>query len=410
LISAFISTILQIFLIKTNSFGQINISNEKPFTTFIKKTTVTESEFEQDSESAANDYISFYQKYISGIRGQACPMQPSCSNYALQAIKDRSIVSGMIMSTDRLIRCGHDHKYYESVPVGLTYKLHDEPIHNNSIRSDFDFNYSNNGNRFAYSDTLNDDSTLIYIKKLINNGYHSEALQAILYHEFSISDFNLELFINKIICLSTAGEFEKAIFDYEVRCSEEFKKNSDLAFQIALIHYKLGNYDKALFTNNISIEHCHSKFLKPKLIILNGILYANKIEWEKSKESYQKLTDFEGYERVAKSSINLTEQAIHQKNKKPFLAATLSTLLPGAGYAYTNHKQTAISALIVNGLLAYATYSSFKTGNYGMSALTGVFNLSFYISNIYGSAQSAKRYNSHQKKSLINQLEYYSNL
>ncbi|MFN8844231.1 MAG: hypothetical protein ACK5WV_11580, partial [Chryseotalea sp.] len=30
-------------------------------------------------QSAVNEYIGFYQKYISGIRGQECPMYPSCS-------------------------------------------------------------------------------------------------------------------------------------------------------------------------------------------------------------------------------------------------------------------------------------------------------------------------------------------
>jgi hypothetical protein len=34
-------------------------------------------------ESSVNDYINFYQKYISNIRGHECPMYPSCSNFGI---------------------------------------------------------------------------------------------------------------------------------------------------------------------------------------------------------------------------------------------------------------------------------------------------------------------------------------
>jgi hypothetical protein len=63
----------------------------------------------------------------------------------------------------------------------------------------------------------------------------------------------------------------------------------------------------------------------------------------------------------------------------------------------------------VNSLLAYATYTNFKTKNYGMGILTGVFNLSFYIGNIYGGVRSAKRYNENNMKTIINKLEYNTN-
>jgi len=48
--------------------------------------------------------------------------------------------------------------------------------------------------------------------------------------------------------------------------------------------------------------------------------------------------------------------------------------------------------------------------NYGMAILTGVFNLSFYIGNIYGATKSAKRYNENQKKTILNKLEFNSTL
>jgi hypothetical protein len=50
--------------------------------------------------------IRFYQKYISGADGSRCPMVPSCSEYAAQAVRKHGPAMGWIMAFDRLMRCG----------------------------------------------------------------------------------------------------------------------------------------------------------------------------------------------------------------------------------------------------------------------------------------------------------------
>jgi putative component of membrane protein insertase Oxa1/YidC/SpoIIIJ protein YidD len=52
--------------------------------------------------------IRFFQKYLSGADGHRCPMTPSCSSYALQAMQRHGTVKGWIMACDRLLRCGRD--------------------------------------------------------------------------------------------------------------------------------------------------------------------------------------------------------------------------------------------------------------------------------------------------------------
>jgi hypothetical protein len=61
---------------------------------------------------------------------------------------------------------------------------------------------------------------------------------------------------------------------------------------------------------------------------------------------------------------------------------------------------------LLNGLLAYATISNIKNDNTGMAILTGVFSLSFYISNIQGAFKSAKKYNSNQENLLKHKLNH----
>ena len=60
------------------------------------------------SVRAENVFIKFYQDHISAVDGHRCPMYPSCSAYASQAIEKHGPVLGWMMSCDRLVRCGRN--------------------------------------------------------------------------------------------------------------------------------------------------------------------------------------------------------------------------------------------------------------------------------------------------------------
>jgi len=47
-----------------------------------------------------------YQKYISPIDGDRCPMHPGCSSFMAEAVEKRGLLMGVIMGSDRLQRCG----------------------------------------------------------------------------------------------------------------------------------------------------------------------------------------------------------------------------------------------------------------------------------------------------------------
>jgi len=54
----------------------------------------------------------FYKRYVSSQDGSSCQFAPSCSHYAKLAIIKHHLFLGIILTTDRLIRCnGHfeDH-------------------------------------------------------------------------------------------------------------------------------------------------------------------------------------------------------------------------------------------------------------------------------------------------------------
>ena len=77
------------------------------------------------------------------------------------------------------------------------------------------------------------------------------------------------------------------------------------------------------------------------------------------------------------------------------MAAVLA-IVPGLGYAYTEHYGTAVASALINGLLGWATVDAFSDGRSGAGGFYAVLVAGFYVGNITGSAQSAVRYNDYE--------------
>lgn len=76
---------------------------------------------EQDFPSDPFDQIIFlYKKLISSQNGPQCVFSPSCSQYTQQAVSDYGPIMGILMGTDRLIRCHPGaYKYHNLGDHGL---------------------------------------------------------------------------------------------------------------------------------------------------------------------------------------------------------------------------------------------------------------------------------------------------
>ena len=115
--------ILLILFIVTNSIAQ-DLKSPKDFK--INKDDRSEKQKE-------TSYLSFpilitikaYQIIIGPIKGENCSMYPSCSNYGIEAIKKYNI-KGILMTCDRLNRCGHDLKFYKTIIVNNQIKYVDK--------------------------------------------------------------------------------------------------------------------------------------------------------------------------------------------------------------------------------------------------------------------------------------------
>jgi putative component of membrane protein insertase Oxa1/YidC/SpoIIIJ protein YidD len=94
---------------------------------------VTQAPGHREAEPMMTAPVRLFQTYLSGADGQRCPMHPSCSAYALQAMRRHGSMMGWIMTCDRLMRCGRDELRISppvNTPQGVRCR---DPLDNNDF-------------------------------------------------------------------------------------------------------------------------------------------------------------------------------------------------------------------------------------------------------------------------------------
>ena len=68
-------------------------------------------------------FINLYRKFLSPILPRSCRFEPSCSQYALEAIERFGAIRGSILSVYRILRCNPFCRGgYDPVPEKFTFK------------------------------------------------------------------------------------------------------------------------------------------------------------------------------------------------------------------------------------------------------------------------------------------------
>ncbi len=87
----------------------------------------------KDQKKSVPYPILLYQKYISPVIGDRCPMYPSCSHYSTEALRKNGTIMGIIMTCDRLIRCGRDETKHSPAIFVNSEKYTYDPVDNNDF-------------------------------------------------------------------------------------------------------------------------------------------------------------------------------------------------------------------------------------------------------------------------------------
>lgn len=359
---------------------------------------------QSDRGNATDEYISFYQKFLSSQKNSRCAMYPSCSSYGKMVFKEKPFMEAITSLTDRVMRCSHERNLYD-----ITYEY--------GYRSAVDYPYYKNvpdhilynKRELPHVDVLRiekkSDDVLPFINHLINKEeYQSAMIEIERKLFFDKQCLDPIFYVNKLLCYRGLGDYEKGIFEYEVEFPKFIKNVDAVNMQVALLYYLTSNNQSSLnvldrvLTKGVTTENQEKAHILKAIINLKEgniqegeLMFHEMASWDVNKELYEK-------------NLDILRNIKEQKKKSPSLARILS-IVPGGGYLYTNHKGSALTAFVINSLLGYATYTSVKSKNYGVAGVCGFLGLSFYIGNINGAGRSAVRYNERRYNECIRKLE-----
>ena len=71
----------------------------------------------KDRENIVTLLIRFYRKFISPLKKPCCRFTPTCSQYALDAVREFGVIFGLSLTVWRILRCNPFCKGgYDPVP------------------------------------------------------------------------------------------------------------------------------------------------------------------------------------------------------------------------------------------------------------------------------------------------------
>ncbi len=339
--------------------------------------------------AASTDYIKLYQNYISKHKNGKCPMYPSCSNYGLMVLDKYPIYKALPLIADRVIRCSHDAQYYDT-----TYEY--------GYKSTLDYPFNDAlSQKLRYKSEVNPQVDVLqrrpyrldeqFIHHLINRKLYEPALTEIERLQFNGVQ-ETSLYQQKLLCYRGLQRYEDGIFEYENHFPFSLKRDAKIALQAAILYDRVENTELAEQTlAGSNIWNDTTSYYRS--IVYKAYLQTKQKEYEKAKRTFLFADTYKSdMDIYASENLQLLNQMQNVKYKSPTLARVLS-IIPGGGYLYTKHTGSAITSLVMNSLLAYATYTSVKSKNYGVAGIFGFLSLSFYFGNINGAGRSAIRYN-----------------
>ncbi|RMD82082.1 MAG: hypothetical protein D6815_10100 [Candidatus Dadabacteria bacterium] len=140
-------------------------------------------------------------------------------------------------------------------------------------------------------------------------------------------------------------------------------------------------------------------------LVFQGLAHAQLGRWDRAASIFESLAADSTYGRAAQTYLAVSREAEKATRKSPRLARILG-VVPGLGYLYSGHKQTAIAAFLVNGVFAAATIQAFSNDQDILGGFMTLFSVSWYAGSIYGSGKAAVRFNSAVQRRYWSQLVY----
>lgn len=338
--------------------------------------------------------LEIYRWGISPVNGQHCPMKPSCSRFASRAINRFGVLRGSLMAFDRLHRCGHDLKYYPTVAEHSRIRWEDPPsfyapanVASPGLETGVKNEEPGESSFVDFLEEVSSKDILLLEHLRIIHGHlagsrvdsefeqHIETVGEILAFDPARSGASLKWYLQtKDWPLAERTHSRLRLYGaFGLLTSERWQEVSVV----------LGDEPYRSITN-VDREAWRSA---------RATTWLNLGNWKEAATEFQELS-IPNREYLGFSDLALKGATLPRKSSR---VAGLLGIVPGLGYAYTNHYKTSLAALVVIGLTTAATIKAHEQGNTGLSISIGLFAFGWYSGSIVGSMDSARRYNEYQR-------------
>lgn len=139
--------------------------------------------------------------------------------------------------------------------------------------------------------------------------------------------------------------------------------------------------------------------------LLAGLEFLRAGEPEASREMFYDVPEDSDFRGMAVEFSGAVDELESLSLKRPWLAGTLSAVLPGAGQLYVGTRSDALVSFLLNGLIFYAAYEAFDREQYAAGTLLGSIGIGWYSGNIYNAVNGAHKENRRRRDRFIEQID-----
>jgi len=160
--------------------------------------------------------------------------------------------------------------------------------------------------------------------------------------------------------------------------------------------WKLKEYEEARRTLEALAEDYPESAYAPRALVASSLVALDEDKPDISRAGLERFVDrYPGHPGAGnvKEALALLERYQDLPHKSPGLAGFMSAVLPGSGYMYAEHYGDGVTAFLINGLFIAGAVAGFHQENYAVGTIVAGIGLPFYVGNIYGSANAAKKWN-----------------
>ena len=171
--------------------------------------------------------------------------------------------------------------------------------------------------------------------------------------------------------------------------------------------WKLKNYDRARVALETLVEQHPESEYAPRSLVVISLAALDENKAEVSRQALKRFLDrYPGHpgEENVREALALLDRYQELPEKSPVLAGVMSAILPGSGYIYAEHYGDGITAFLINGLFIAGTVTAIHQENYAVAGIVGGVGVPFYLGNIYGSANAARKWNLTVRNEIIQKI------